>query len=73
MITQAEVSRAVRGATKAMRDCGLSVGLVTVKILNGTVEVSITTANDSPQLAADVGVEDLSARIAARAARRSQG
>lgn len=49
MITQAVVSRAVRGAIKAHRDAGLEVGAVTTEVTAESVRVSISTPIESQQ------------------------
>jgi len=49
VITQAVVSRAVRGAIKAHRDAGLEVGAVVTEVTAESVRVSISTPPESPQ------------------------
>lgn len=51
MITQTAVARAVRGAIKAHKAAGLAVGEVRTHVTAESVDVTITTPQESPHLA----------------------
>lgn len=69
MITQADVSRAVRGALKGVGK--LAVGAVRTEISNGAIVVTVTAAQESPQAAPEraPNVTKIAERIRARHAR----
>lgn len=71
-ITEAQVTRAVRGALKAWRAAGLTVGSVTTEISAGAILVTITAPVESAEPRAhDPKIRDLTQIIKARHARRS--
>jgi hypothetical protein len=49
VVTQAVVSRAVRGAIKAHREAGLEVGAVTTEVTAESVRVQVSTPAESQQ------------------------